>query len=81
MRGGEAHIGEHVGFGFVHQRRELWQLGAQLVSDLAPPRARGRRVVLSEAVVMKAETTLRPLLPVWASAGGSELGSAANSRA
>src|ERR1700748_2173716 len=48
MRGGEAHIGEHVGFGFVHQRRELPQLGAQLVGDPAPLRSRGRRSVLSE---------------------------------
>ena len=48
MRGGEAHIGERVGFGFVHQRREPRQLGAQLVVDLAPLCARGRRVVLSE---------------------------------
>ena len=37
MCGGEAHVGEHVGFGFVHQR-----------GDLAPLRARRRSVVLGE---------------------------------
>ena len=32
-----------VGFGFVHQHRELRQLGAQLVGDLAPTARRPER--------------------------------------
>lgn len=34
--GGEAHMGERVTLGFVHQRGEFRQLGAQLIGDLAP---------------------------------------------
>jgi hypothetical protein len=36
MGGGEAHIGEHVRLGVVHEGREFRQLGAQLIGDLAP---------------------------------------------
>ena len=31
----EGHIGQHVGLGFIHEVGELWQLGAQLVGELA----------------------------------------------
>ena len=46
--GGKAHVGEHVGLGFIHQRGELGQLGAQLIGDLAPLLACRRGVVLGE---------------------------------
>jgi hypothetical protein len=48
MGGREAHVGEHVGLGFVHQRGELGQLRAQLIGDPAPLAARRRGVVLGE---------------------------------
>jgi hypothetical protein len=48
MGGREAHVGEHVGLGLVHQRSELGQLEAQLIGDFAPLRARRGRVVLGE---------------------------------
>src|SRR5215469_9155557 len=37
MRRREAHIGEHVAFGLVHQLGQLLDPRAQLVGDLAPP--------------------------------------------
>ena len=39
VRRGEAHVGEHVGLGLVHEGGELGQLGAELIGDLAPLRA------------------------------------------
>lgn len=45
---GEAHEGEHVGFGLVQERGELRQLGAELIGDLAPLRSGGLGVVLGE---------------------------------
>ena len=36
---GEAHKGEHIGFGLVHQRRQLCDLGPELIGDLAPLQA------------------------------------------
>ena len=44
----EAHVGEHVGLGLVHQRGELRDLGAELVGDLAPLGPGGVGVVLGE---------------------------------
>jgi hypothetical protein len=32
----EAHIGEHVDLGFIHESGELWQFGAELIGDLTP---------------------------------------------
>jgi hypothetical protein len=68
----DAHIGQHVGLGVVHQRGEL---GAGLVGDAAPLLAGGLRVMSrAKAVAMKAETTRRP--PAAARLGGAtgELG-------
>jgi len=45
---GEAHEREHVGLRFIHQCGELRHVGAQLIGDLAPLRARGLGVVLDE---------------------------------
>ena len=36
MLGGDAHVGEHVGLGLVHQGGELGDLRSELVSDTAP---------------------------------------------
>ena len=38
---GKAHVGQHVVLGLVHDRRQLGQLGPELVGDLAP-RCAGR---------------------------------------
>ena len=40
MRLREAHEGEHVGFGIIHERGELGELRAQLIGDRAPLRDR-----------------------------------------
>jgi hypothetical protein len=32
----EAHIGQYVGFGLVHQSGQFWHTGPQLVGDLPP---------------------------------------------
>lgn len=44
----EAHEGEHVGFGVVHERCELRELAAQLIGDRAPPLDRSPLAVLGE---------------------------------
>jgi hypothetical protein len=36
---GEAHKGEDIGFGLIHQRRQLCNLGPELIGDLAPLQA------------------------------------------
>ena len=65
---GKGHAGEDALLGPVHEGRELGQLRAHLVRDLAPLRL-GRRVLgWAKAVAMKAETTRRLLLPAWAKA-------------
>jgi hypothetical protein len=46
--GREAHMGEHVALGLVHQGGELRQLGPQLVGDAAPLDRGGRCVILGE---------------------------------
>jgi hypothetical protein len=46
--GGEADIGQHVGFDLVHEGGELGDLGAELVGDLAPLGAGGFGVLLGE---------------------------------
>ena len=59
----EAHVGEHIGLGLVHQVGELGHLGPELIGD-ALPFCRGLLgIVLAKAVAMKAETTRRPLRP------------------
>jgi phenylpyruvate tautomerase PptA (4-oxalocrotonate tautomerase family) len=63
----EGHIGEYIGLGVVHENGELWQLGTQLIGDLAPLALGSWSVVLREGSG-EAETTRRPLLPAWASA-------------
>jgi hypothetical protein len=45
---GEAHVGQHVGLGVVHQDGELRELGAELVGDVAPLLAGSFGVVLGE---------------------------------
>jgi hypothetical protein len=45
---GKAHVGEHVGLGFVHEESELWQLGPEMVGDPAPLGLSGVCAVLSE---------------------------------
>ena len=32
----ESHVGQHVGFGIVHQRGQLGEVGPHLISDGAP---------------------------------------------
>ena len=78
MRERKAHIGEHVGLGFVEQRSQLWHLGADLVGDQVSviandKRSRCRHCWLAalasfcaKAVAMKAEITRRPCLPACA---------------
>lgn len=44
----EAHIGQHVGFGVVHQRGKLRQLRPELIGDGAPLRAGHGGIVLCE---------------------------------
>src|SRR5918993_681795 len=44
----EAHEGEHVGFGLVHESGELRHVGTQLVGDLPPLRPRGLGILLDE---------------------------------
>jgi hypothetical protein len=59
----KGHVGENVGFGLVHQGVKLWNLGPQLVGDLAPLGFGGLGVVpRAKAVAMKAEMTRRPFL-------------------
>ena len=36
MLGGEAHVGQHIRLGVIHQGGQLRELGAQLVGDGAP---------------------------------------------
>ena len=48
MLGGESHVGEHVGLGFIQEGGELGQLGSQLIGDLAPLSAGGRGIVLGK---------------------------------
>ena len=48
MLGWEGHIGEHIGLGLVEEGRELGQLGAKLVGDLAPLRSCSLGIVLGE---------------------------------
>src|SRR5438105_4942098 len=48
MLGREAHVGQHVCLGLIHQRRELGDSWPGLVCDLAPLLSRRRRVVLGE---------------------------------
>src|SRR5271166_3905896 len=45
---GEAHLGEDVVLGLVHEEGELWQLGPELIGDLAPLRLGGLGAVLSK---------------------------------
>ena len=45
---GEAHVGQHVGLGLVHQVRQLGHLGAELVGHLAPLGLGGHGILLGE---------------------------------
>ncbi len=36
VRGREAHVGEHIGLGVIHQGGEPWQLRPELIGDSAP---------------------------------------------
>jgi len=45
---GEAHEGEHIGFGLVHQPRQFCDLGPKLISDLAPLQAGHLGVLLGK---------------------------------
>src|SRR5271165_1856778 len=45
---GEAHAGEHIGLGAVHQGGQLWDTGTDLIGDAAPLLARGVGVGLGE---------------------------------
>ena len=54
MRGREFHIGQHVGFGLIHKRSQLWQPGAQLVGDLAHCALAAVASSWAKAVAMKA---------------------------
>ena len=47
--GREAHIGEHVGLGFVQQGGQLWHFGADLIGDVTPLLACSLGVVLGES--------------------------------
>ena len=44
----EAHVGEHIGLGLVHQGGELGHLGPELVGDAAPLRLGLLGIVLGE---------------------------------
>lgn len=48
MRWREAHIGEHIGFGLVHQFGELLHFGPDLIGDMAPLLPGGLGIVLGE---------------------------------
>ena len=45
---GEAHEGEHIGLGLVHENCQLGHLGPELVGDLAPLDLRAVGVLLGE---------------------------------
>ena len=55
MRLREAHVGEHVGLGTIHEFRELLELWPQLISDQSPLRDRGVDRVLREHGVDRGE--------------------------
>src|ERR1700677_3192177 len=66
---GEAHVGQDVVFGLVHDGSEFGHLGADLIGNGAPLSAGGLRRFLGEGGANEGrETTRRPLLPAWASA-------------
>jgi hypothetical protein len=48
MLGGEAHVGQDVGLGIVHQGGKLGDAGPELIGDLPPLLAGGFGVVLGE---------------------------------
>ena len=48
MLGREAHVGQDIGLGIIHQRRQLGHARSGLVGDLAPLLAGRRRVILGE---------------------------------
>jgi hypothetical protein len=43
----EAHIGQYVGFGLVHQSRQFWHTGPRLVGDL-PPLSAGESSIVQD---------------------------------
>jgi hypothetical protein len=44
----EGHVGQDVGFGRIHEGRELWHRGPELVGDLAPLGPGGAGIVFGE---------------------------------
>ena len=65
---GEAHVGEDVVLGFVHQGGELGDLGPELVGDLTPLDLRAVGVLLGEGGGDEGgDDALRPWRPAWAS--------------
>jgi hypothetical protein len=63
---GEAHEGENIGFGLIHQGGKLGDLGPELIGLLTPLGAGHFDILRAKAVAMKAATTRRPCLPAWA---------------
>ncbi len=47
---GEGHVGEHIGFGLVHQGGQFRHFGAELIGDLAPLGLGGFGAVLGKGV-------------------------------
>jgi hypothetical protein len=69
MLGGKAHIGEHVGLGFVPMKpASLGSLGLSWSATLRHCALAASAPSWANAAAMKAETTRLLLLPAWASA-------------
>ena len=65
---GKGHVGQHVGLALVHQGRELWPAGAQLVGDVPPDLDGALLVGLGESLLIAAATTVCWPFGTWASA-------------
>src|SRR5436190_24087375 len=63
---GEAHKGEDIGFGLIHQRCQFGNLRSELIGNLGHCRRAISASSWAKAVAMKAATTRRPCLPAWA---------------
>ena len=59
MLGREAHVGQHISFGIVHQASELTDAWPGLISDLSPLLAGGPASSWAKAVPTQAETMRR----------------------
>jgi hypothetical protein len=64
----EAHVGQHIRLGLIHQRGRFGNLGPELVGDATQLGLGLRGVAWANAVAMNADTTRLPRLPPCARA-------------